>query len=70
MILSEREELLEMEQISLTLDYDVEDEFPFDDVDEPCEIEAINVSIEDEIPVIYMMVEDEVPNMNTLKLSL
>ena len=51
-ILSEREELLQMEQISLTLDYDVEDEFHSDDVDEPFEIEANNVSVEDEIPAV------------------
>ena len=41
-ILSEREELLQMEQISLTLDYDVEDEFRFDDVNKTFEIEANN----------------------------
>ena len=34
-------------------------------MDKPFEIEANNVSIEDEIPVIYVMVEEEVPNMDT-----
>ena len=37
--------LFQMEQISLTLNYEVEDEFPFDDVDEPLELKLIMLKL-------------------------
>ena len=42
-----------MDQIRV-LEYEVEDEFPFDDVDEQIKIEAINVLIEDELSLIHI----------------